>query len=274
MVEVARIRSIKPEFWSSPSLPKDPWTRLLYMAMWNWADDNGIGTANERELIGFAFPNDGEITLDEFRRMLVEIHRVFGVIFYTVEGRRFYSISSWEKHQKFDRRSKGRNPHPEDAETLIYQCDCAESWKSHECPPKARRDVVAGTEEQRNRGTEEKNSCATPLREPDRFDEFWSEYPRRRDRRKAVLAYGKALKRSNADAIIAGAQRYAADPNREDQFTKYAEGWLNGDCWLDEPLPARVGRQENATEGALDVLAMGQELLTESDHEPPKEILR
>jgi len=24
------------------------------------------------------------------------------------------------------------------------------------------------------------------------------------------------------------------------QFTKYAEGWLNGDGWLDDPLPPRL----------------------------------
>ena len=39
--------------------------------------------------------------------------------------------------------------------------------------------------------------------------------------------------------ILAGAIRYRDDPNRVDQFTKYAEGWLNADGWEDEPLPPR-----------------------------------
>ena len=39
--------------------------------------------------------------------------------------------------------------------------------------------------------------------------------------------------------IIAGAIRYRDDPNRLPEFTKYAEGWLNGDGWEDEPLPVR-----------------------------------
>ncbi|EUA31270.1 bacteriophage gp78 domain protein [Mycobacterium xenopi 3993] len=41
-----RIRTIKPEFWDSPdTAAADLRTRLLYIAMWNWADDYGIGDA-------------------------------------------------------------------------------------------------------------------------------------------------------------------------------------------------------------------------------------
>jgi hypothetical protein len=73
---------------------------------------------------------------------------------------------------------------------------------------------------------------------------FWSVYPLKRDKRKAQLAWRKSVRRlgANADAetvILLGAIRYRNDPNRVDAYTKYAEGWLNGDGWEDEPLPAR-----------------------------------
>ncbi|RVW03024.1 hypothetical protein [Rhodococcus xishaensis] len=256
-----RIRSIKPEFWSSPNLPEDPWARLLYMAMWNWADDNGVGTANARELLGFAFPNDEHIMLADVRRMLVEIHRVFGVKFYTVAGRPYYAIPSWEKHQKFDRRSKGKHPGPDEAETWLYQDEHQDSAEARGNPTRPRRDSVAGTGEQGNRGTGEEKTCATPSRDsdPPRFDEFWAAYPRRRDRRKAVKAFAAATKRAEVGTIIEGALRYARDPNRLEQFTKYAEGWLNGDGWLDEPLPSRtpqhspVSRADEKVRGYLDI---------------------
>lgn len=157
---MARIRSIKPEFWSSPSLPGDPWARLLYVAMWNWADDNGVGTAIPRELLGFAFPNDEWMTVVDLRRMLVEIRRVFGVDFYTVAGRPYYAIPSWEMHQKFDRRSKGKHPGPEEAETRLYLEEQQDSTESHESTSSPRRDSVAGTGEQGNRGTGEQRKKA------------------------------------------------------------------------------------------------------------------
>lgn len=261
-----RIRSIKPEFWSSPSLPGDPWTRLLFIAMWNWADDQGVGTANARELLGFAFPNDEHLTVDDLRRMLVEIRRVFEVTFYTVAGRPYYAIPSWEKHQKFDRRSKGKHPGPDEAETWLYQDECGGSLEARGNPTSTRRDSVAGTGEQGNRGTAEKDTCATSSRESDPagFAEFWEAYPQRLGRRKAVAAFRKALKRADAQAIIDGARRYAADPNRQEQFTKYPEGWLNADRWMDGPLPDRNPQRpamSRADEKAQNTMAAGARLI-------------
>jgi hypothetical protein len=78
---------------------------------------------------------------------------------------------------------------------------------------------------------------------------FWKLYPLLRSKRKAQIAWRNAVSRltqsgaNRADAIAvieAGARRYREDPNREAGFTKYAEGWLNGDGWEDEPLPTRL----------------------------------
>lgn len=77
---------------------------------------------------------------------------------------------------------------------------------------------------------------------PDAFEDFWNAYPIKRDKGKALKAWEKATRRTDPDNILAGATRYREDPNRSDQYTKYAEGWLNGDGWEDEPLPTRTGQ--------------------------------
>lgn len=76
---------------------------------------------------------------------------------------------------------------------------------------------------------------------PEAFETFWNQYPIKRDKGKALKAWEKATERANPDTILNGATRYREDPNRSDQYTKYAEGWLNGDGWEDEPLPTRTG---------------------------------
>ncbi|WP_280188767.1 hypothetical protein [Nocardia gipuzkoensis] len=169
---MARIRSIKPEFWDSPGVETlHPYWRLLYIAMWNWADDMGRGKAEARELMGFAFPRDEDMTLGEFRRGLGEVRRVFGVRFYKVGGRSFYAIPSWEKHQKIDKRSGARWPGPEEgedydpvanrptsAETVQVEADSENlaepSGEPAEDTPSPRRKPGAGTGEQGNRGTD------------------------------------------------------------------------------------------------------------------------
>jgi hypothetical protein len=44
--------------------------------------------------------------------------------------------------------------------------------------------------------------------------------------------------------------RYRDDPNRVQEFTKHPATWLNGDCWLDDPLPPRerAGKSEPTAE--------------------------
>lgn len=152
---MARIRTVKPEFWSTPGIETlDPMWRLLYIGMWNWADDYGRGSAEARALMGFVFPRDEEMTLGEFRRGLGEVRRVFGVKFYKVEGRSYYFIPSWEKHQKIDKRSKSRYPAVEQGtlydpteKPQVRACETTLSTEPAETPPSIRRDSGAGTEE-------------------------------------------------------------------------------------------------------------------------------
>lgn len=70
------------------------------------------------------------------------------------------------------------------------------------------------------------------------FETFWSVYPRRVGKRGAESEFERAVKRASVKAVLAGAERYREDPNREDQFTKHPSTWLHQDCWEDDPLPA------------------------------------
>lgn len=163
---MARIRTIKPEFWSSPSVTAmSPWARLLFIAMWNWADDTGRGTFIPRELLGFTFPNDEEITVAEFRRLCAEVRRECAVLFYESAGRYFYSIPSWKKHQsKHAKHSGSKLPDPEgcneiDPETMQVIGTIGESRRNSADSARnsadSAREVVPGTGEQGNRGTGE-----------------------------------------------------------------------------------------------------------------------
>lgn len=279
---MARIRTIKPEFWSSPGMSTvDPYARLLFIAMWGWADDYGVGTANPKELGGFAFPEEEHIDSADIRRMLGEIRRVFGVVFYRVGSRPYYYIPSWEKHQRVDRRSKQRHPMPAAGEE--YDPDPADLRKPsptvegsthfHESPPRVPGNVRVGTEEQRNRGTKNiwpmNNASAVdaplfgavptqrapkPNPEDDpKWLEFWKVYPRKQGRAEALKAWVKATKVSKADPdmLIGAARSYAERMNRQgvDQSKiKMGQGWLNNKRWEDEhpdnqPAPSQRQQQ-------------------------------
>jgi len=156
---MARIRQIKPEFWSSPSTASaSAVARLLFIAMWNWADDSGHGTANMKELEGFAFPHDDVAELSggkcrNFRHCVAEVSGSFGVVFYNVRGRLYYEIPSWQNHQRNERLAKGKFPLPHEGEIVDMTRDLdpnvGDSRKVSEVPTQSYGSSVAVSEEQR-----------------------------------------------------------------------------------------------------------------------------
>jgi hypothetical protein len=83
------------------------------------------------------------------------------------------------------------------------------------------------------------------------FASFWSVYPKKDDKPLAKRSFEKALGRASLEVIIAGAERYRDDPNREQAFTKNPSTWLNADAWENGPLPARGRKLTNAENAAL-----------------------
>jgi hypothetical protein len=84
-----------------------------------------------------------------------------------------------------------------------------------------------------------------PLDRPDLFDDFWAVFPMKKGKDAARKAWVKAIKRADPFEIIAGAQAYATDPNRDPQFTKYPQGWLNDGRWEDQTERIEQRRNKN-----------------------------
>lgn len=97
-----------------------------------------------------------------------------------------------------------------------------------------------------------------PQDDPD-FLRFYERYPRHTAKGAALRAWAKAVKLADPEVIIAGAERYRDDPNRDDSFTAYPATWLNAGRWDDDPLPRRIGRGGPFKEANTDHWASGGE---------------
>lgn len=108
--------------------------------------------------------------------------------------------------------------------------------------------------------TAERSSAArADAREPDRFDEFWKQYPRKVAKGAARKAWEKALKNgADPEQLIFGARRYATDPRRSTadvRYTAHASTWLTAERWTDEDDPAPavpVDPRQQATNDLFD----------------------
>lgn len=98
---MARIRTTKPEFWSSEqivnlSIP----ARLLFKGMWNFCDDAGTHPASHITLKAVVFPCDNI----DISPLIDEIERQGLIMRYEVDGKSYWHVTGWH-HQKIDKPS-------------------------------------------------------------------------------------------------------------------------------------------------------------------------
>ena len=106
---MARIRSIKPEFWSSEQIMEcSPITRLLFIGLWNFCDDHGRLPLKPRQIKAQVFPGD-DISAENVRGMIEELYGNNLVTLYNIENEEYLQITGWH-HQRIDKRQKPKYP--------------------------------------------------------------------------------------------------------------------------------------------------------------------
>lgn len=99
---MARIRTVKPEFWTSEQVVDcSPIARLLFIGMWNFCDDAGNHPASAKTLKMEVFPGD-DITTAEVQCMVDEIINAGLIVEYAAEGRQYWHVTGW-RHQKIEK---------------------------------------------------------------------------------------------------------------------------------------------------------------------------
>jgi len=108
---MARIRTIKPEFWTNERVMEcSMLARLLFIGMWNFADDLGRLPLSAKSIKAQIFPSD-DVDASSIRRLIDELSSNGLLLLYEVDGREFIQITGWQ-HQKIDRPQPGKCPAP------------------------------------------------------------------------------------------------------------------------------------------------------------------
>lgn len=209
---MARIRTIKPEFFTSEDIVSiTPWARLLYIALWCEADREGRLVWKPLTFKIRYFPAD-EIDIhamcDELvDKCLIELYLD-----------NFAVIPSFYRHQ---------NINPRESASVLPEplSNARVSDASHK-----KSDAQQG----KSRKGKETNRRVSV---DNVFEKFWSVYPRKDAKVQAEKAFVKlAPDESVLDEIIAGVTRaLASEQWRKDdgKFIPYASTWLNQKRWQD-----------------------------------------
>jgi len=105
--EMARIRTLKPDFWLSESIAKLPFeTRLLAIALLNYADDEGYFKAHPSLVKASCFPLDDSLSIP---RMLQELSNDGYIrIGKADDGTTIGQVINFLAHQRIDKPTKSK----------------------------------------------------------------------------------------------------------------------------------------------------------------------
>lgn len=110
---MARIRTIKPEYWTSEQVMEcSPLARLLFIGLWNFCDDAGRMAMSPKRIKAQVFPSD-DITSSDVLGLLQELSANELIRFYIVDGKEFLLVTGW-RHQRIDKPQKPQTPEPPD----------------------------------------------------------------------------------------------------------------------------------------------------------------
>lgn len=113
---MARIRTIKPEFFTSltvASLPIE--VRLTFIGLWTHVDDEGRCVDDARLIRAAVWPLD-ERTPADIECDLKVLTESSLITRYTVSGRSYLAVNGWSEHQRINRPTRSRLPAPSEAD--------------------------------------------------------------------------------------------------------------------------------------------------------------
>ncbi|MET4210508.1 hypothetical protein [Bradyrhizobium sp. LA2.1] len=255
---MARIRSIKPEFFRHEALyeaERDTGLplRIAYSGLWTAADREGRFRWSPRQLKLDCLPYDDV----DFSRVLDALTTRGFIVRYAVEGKEYGCIPSWHQHQVINNREKASDlPAPNENNTLTREARVDDAPTT---PLEQTQGEGKGKEGEREGKGKVSRSVADATRrdEDSKFEEFWQAYPRRdgpNPRKPAEQKFNALAKTGvDPDVMIAGAKQLAIEESRRGkigtQFVAQAVTWLNQQRWSDHAASAFT-----ADDGMVEVL--------------------
>jgi len=215
---MARIRTIKPEFWKHEELSElPPETHLLAAALLNYADDEGYFNANPKLIIAECCPlRDLSMSIQGSIKKLQSIGYIR--IGSNGDGRKYGHIISFLVHQFINR------PKPSKIKELkiVWEDAVTDHGGIHD-------DTLL-----EGKGKERKGRERNYI---DHFGDFWKAVPKKIGKKKAYNIYKSVVTKGEAteEQLVAAMQVYAASVDGGDpKYFCHPVTWLNQGRWEDE----------------------------------------
>ncbi|RSS59552.1 hypothetical protein [Streptomyces sp. WAC01280] len=115
---MARIRTIKPEFFTSLTIADlTPEQRLTFIGLWTHCDDEGRCVDDARLIKAAVWPLDDRTAAD-VEADLAALTESSLITRYTLNRRSYMAVSGWREHQRINRPTPSKIPAPGQADSI------------------------------------------------------------------------------------------------------------------------------------------------------------
>lgn len=250
---MARIRTIKPEFWSDEKLSAlEPVDRLVFLGLISLADDYGRVHDLEKVIDAFIFPN----TSHSVRESLANLSRMVRIRRGKApSGKPILEIVNWSRHQRVDKpQPKMALPQIDIATNenvdvaLIRESVTNDSGMVREliAPRPTTTDLRSTNNDRKSQSVsaESKKTKGKASTIPG-FEEWYAEYPKKKARGDAEKAYPTAIEAIQATEQVTENQavalllawtieRVPSLLEVEQKYRPHPATWLNSKGYRDE----------------------------------------
>ena len=208
-----------------------------------YVDDYGRGSADAEILRGFVFPRLKRLRESDIERTLAELADLGAIHLYNVDGEPFFCLPNWGTHQRIQtKKSKFPAPptdiHGNPPWVTVSHGESRLVTVGHGDPPPETNTIQSELESENESEFELESETNARAQNAARFEEFWTAYPKKVEKKKALAVWEK-LKPDDVlfEQIMAGLNKAKNSKNwtkDEGQFIPHPTTWLNGARWNDE----------------------------------------
>jgi len=236
---------VKKELWNSHRiLSISPNERLMFICMFNVADDDGILKNSALQMKSICYSCDSDITLGMVQEYINNIISV-GLIELNDE-RTLIRICKWKDHQRIDKPTPSK---------YIFKRSFQDTSKNGIIALK--EDSNSTLDERKGKKDKERQKKEKEVVQDktlELFNSFYSLYPRKQDKKRAYTAFNN-LTKANQKLCIEGVTIYVqwlkVNNIVDKTLIKLPTTYINGEHWNDE-LDTTVIKQPDKVEFKLD----------------------
>ena len=235
---MSRKRMVSPEFYTDEKILELPIpARLMFIGIWNHADDEGIIKNSPKQLKVQIYPADEEITLNtiiEYVEMMVKLKLLTKGT--NIDDSPLLKITKWTDHQKINRPTLSKYVF---TPLQLSEGSVSDQGGLIEGSRPIKDNIKEVKLKEVNRSKRSKKNPEEQIKQDFTFDSVYSKYPIKRSKQASEKSFNRIPKKTMNDFIqglnanIEYWERYGIDK----QFIPHLSTFINQRRWEDELIP-------------------------------------